>query len=120
MRPKIKLKNIPIKILIGLSIADIVFNPKILAPRIAGKDNKNENLKDSSGLVFENRPAEIVMPDRETPGNKANIWANPIINAEKTLTRLLLFLKTMVIISTRPVIPKKILTTVISLKVCSI
>lgn len=45
----------------------------IVAPRISGMDNRNENFAAFSLFIPENIPAEIVIPDLETPGNSANI-----------------------------------------------
>lgn len=108
-------------IMLGKSfICEIDFNFKRLAPRIAGKDSKKENLKDSSGLTFEKRPVEMVIPEREIPGNTANIWLRPIRNADNNLTFLLPLLTILVKRRITPVIPKKIPTIGILVKDCSI
>jgi hypothetical protein len=41
---------------------------KIPAPKIIGVANKNENRVAASLFMPENKPALIVIPDRETPG----------------------------------------------------
>ena len=53
----------------------------IVAPRITGRDRKNENFTAFSLEIPKKRPALIVMPDREIPGINAHIWAHPIIRA---------------------------------------
>jgi hypothetical protein len=108
-------------IMLGKSfICEIVLNFKRLAPRIAGKDSKKENLNDSSGLTFENSPVDMVIPEREMPGNTANIWLTPIIMADNSLTFLSLLLTILVKRRINPVIPRKIPTIGISVKHCSI
>lgn len=41
------------------------------APRMAGIERRNEKEKASSRESWENKPAEIEAPDRETPGMMA-------------------------------------------------
>ena len=51
------------------------------APKRIGKASKKENLAASRCFIPMRSAAEIVMPDREIPGNKAKAWAIPIQKA---------------------------------------
>ena len=48
------------------------------APKMAGKDNKKEKLKASTGFRPVCSPVTIVLPDLEIPGIMARAWARPI------------------------------------------
>ena len=56
-------------------------NSKILAPTIAGINNKKANLPDSFLPTPWINPVLIVVPERDTPGNIAKACAQPIIKA---------------------------------------
>ena len=45
---------------------------RIIAPNARGINNKKENLTACSFFSPENNPAEIVIPDLDTPGNKVS------------------------------------------------
>ena len=52
----------------------------MLAPITRGINNKNENLKAFSLSIPENKPADIVIPDLETPGKRASTCNKPMNN----------------------------------------
>ena len=52
--------------------------PVRLAARIKGRPSKNEYRAASALRMSRNRPAVIVTPEREVPGNRAIAWATPI------------------------------------------
>jgi hypothetical protein len=51
---------------------------KIREPMVAGIKRLKEKLKALMGERPRSRAAEIVVPEREIPGNKANAWERPI------------------------------------------
>ena len=51
------------------------------APEMAGMLMRNESRAASSAERPRTRPAEMVDPDRETPGQMAAAWAKPITTA---------------------------------------
>ena len=53
---------------------------KIPAPNNPGIAKKNENLAASLCITPNNNAVEIVIPDLDIPGIKANTWVIPIIN----------------------------------------
>lgn len=53
----------------------------IFAPKIIGIDIRNENFNAVFSFNPANIPVEIVVPDLDIPGNKANTCAIPIIIA---------------------------------------
>ena len=53
-------------------------NSTIAAIEIAGMPKRKENLAASLLSQPDNRAAEIVMPDLETPGKMAKAWETPI------------------------------------------
>ena len=50
----------------------------MLAPKIIGIDIRNENFKAVFSFRPDSKPREIVVPEREIPGNSAKIWDIPI------------------------------------------
>ena len=60
------------------SIALVLLIRNIPAPKIIGVASKKENLAADSRFKSENRPAAIVMPEREIPGMIASAWAMPM------------------------------------------
>ena len=50
------------------------------AAKMTGIANKKENFEDSTLPSPINKPMVMVIPDRDTPGIKARIWARPISN----------------------------------------
>ena len=55
-----------------LPISPKCLNSKIVAPKIAGINNKKENRAISWPLALCIKPEEIVIPERETPGKIAS------------------------------------------------
>lgn len=47
---------------------------------MAGRLNKKEKEKAVSGLRRWNRPAVMVLPEREMPGTMAKAWNRPMMN----------------------------------------
>ena len=60
-----------------------------LAPKRIGKAIKKENLAASRCFMPMRSATEIVMPDREIPGNKAKAWAIPIQKAINSVNCLM-------------------------------
>ena len=85
MKPKITGKKLT------SSAEPISLTCKINAPKIAGIDNIKLNLAANSLSKPILRPAAIVVPERERPGNTAHAWPNPINNASflPTLLKLI-------------------------------
>ena len=54
---------------------------RMKAPAARGIRRRNENLAAFSFSSPRKSPDEIVIPDLETPGNRARIWRSPIIVA---------------------------------------
>ena len=67
-------------------------NPKILAPKITGIDNKKENLAASLGGMPKYIHIEMVEPDLEIPGIIAIACAIPKIIDEESAISFCLFL----------------------------
>ena len=63
---------------VKILMSNIFFMP---APSTIGILNKKENLAASERFNFKTIPVIIVLPDRETPGIKANAWAQPMMIA---------------------------------------
>src|SRR5580692_3795709 len=55
------------------------------APAISGADRRNEKRVAASRVKRRKRPAVIVMPERDTPGQRASAWAVPIVTASPML-----------------------------------
>jgi hypothetical protein len=54
----------------------------------AGMPRKNASRVAVSRFRSRSRPAEMVAPDRDTPGIRANTWATPMKTPSRTLTEL--------------------------------
>jgi len=57
------------------------FALKTMAPAMAGIDKRKENSAAATGFTPENKPAEMVEPEREIPGRMATACPIPIIMA---------------------------------------
>src|SRR3990167_9529118 len=62
------------------------------APAITGPAKMNANLAASSLLRPKNNPAEMVEPDLEIPGIRANDWNRPIANEPTIVVFSLVFI----------------------------
>ncbi len=58
--------------------------PRTFAPNTAGKESKNEYLTAKSRSSPVAIPAEIVVPERESPGIVAMAWHKPMTSASRT------------------------------------
>ena len=59
-----------------------IFIPSSKAsPKIGGMTIRNENCANDSFLFPQISPVAIVEPERDNPGNTAQAWAKPMINA---------------------------------------
>ena len=60
---------------------EILLASRQMAPKIAGSEIKNEYSPANSLENPKKRPDDIVVPDRESPGNMASACANPTSTA---------------------------------------
>jgi hypothetical protein len=70
-KDKTPTKKVKMKTGIRLGVNEKSLKPRMTAPMVAGINRAKEKLNASRGDKPIKRPLIIVVPDRETPGNKA-------------------------------------------------
>ena len=63
-----------------------VIPSRIAAPVSAGIARKNDSRVTATRSISRRRPADIVAPDRETPGISATHWTMPMIRVSSQVT----------------------------------